>query len=125
MIRRALLFGNTYGLSGVKKDLENFSNFLQSDIGGGWLQSEIDNVEDISKSNLNAKLTSLKNMNPDLLFILFSGHGGQERKTILELNPRGETIIENELRNIAKRQINIYDCCRAYPEVMNKGVVTF
>ncbi|EMI71710.1 caspase domain protein [Leptospira noguchii str. Bonito] len=119
------MFGNTYGLSGVKKDLENFSNFLQSDIGGGWLQSEIDNVEDISKSNLNAKLTSLKNMNPDLLFILFSGHGGQERKTILELNPRGETIIENELRNIAKRQINIYDCCRAYPEVMNKGVVTF
>jgi glyoxylase-like metal-dependent hydrolase (beta-lactamase superfamily II) len=116
MIRKALLIGNTNGLEGVKVDLSNFADFLESDYGGGWISDEIEILYDIAKSDLYEKLSKLKKIPPDLLIIVFSGHGGQERKTILELNSFGETIEENQLRNIATRQIIIYDCCRSFPE---------
>lgn len=122
MIRKALLLGNTRGLEGVKVDIKDFSDFLKSDFGGGWLPNELEIKYNINKAELLSILSSLKVDPPDLLIILFSGHGGQERKTILELNSYGETIEENQLRNIGIRQINIYDCCRSYPENYQENV---
>ena len=56
----------------------------------------------------------------DYVIVLFSGHGGQLRQTVLELNSSGETIEETSLRGIATRQLNIYDCCRTYPSIETK-----
>jgi hypothetical protein len=47
-------------------------------------------------------------------FFAGSGTTGQ---AVLELNNRGETISESELKYISSRQLNIYDCCRSYPSI--------
>jgi hypothetical protein len=116
MKRKAVLIGNTSGLQGVKTDIAHFNTFLKSDRGGAWYNHEIETLENVQKSALLKKIDTLRKENFDYVVVLFSGHGGQLRNTVLELNAQGETIEETELRQIAKRQMNIYDCCRAYPE---------
>jgi hypothetical protein len=113
MKRRALLFGNTNGLNGVKKDITNFAKFLTSDIGGQWyFDSEISILMNPSRNEILNKINLLKNERPDFAFVVFSGHGAYSRGTILEINNKGDFIHESELRGIASRQISIFDCCR-------------
>jgi hypothetical protein len=114
MKRRALLIGNTHGLEGVKVDLIAFQEFLKSDRGGAWYPSEIEAKPDIAKKDLETLISNYKNDKHDYVIVMFSGHGGQTRETVLELNKNQETISETELRNLSDRQLNIYDCCRAY-----------
>jgi len=121
MRRKALLIGNTSGLPGVKVDMQNYRLFLQSDTGGAWRPNEIDTLVDISKYKLINKINILKSEAYDYVVVLFSGHGGQIRETELELNKDGETIGESYLRSIAKRQLNIYDCCRCYPQPVTES----
>lgn len=121
MRKRALLIGNTSGLPGVKVDILRFSTFLHSNVGGAWQSSEIDVLQDERKNVLLEKIDSLKRQSLDYLMILFSGHGGQHRQTILELNQHGECIEETILRGISTRQMNIYDCCRAFPQEITKS----
>lgn len=116
MKRKALLIGNTNGLPGVKIDLVNFQNFLKTSKGGFWFDNEIEIVKDPTLQDLTYKINYLKAQSIDYLLVVFSGHGGQERETILEINKNGEVIGESSLKNISSRQINIYDCCRCYPE---------
>jgi hypothetical protein len=120
MKRKAVLIGNTSGLPGVQVDITRFSSFLTSNIGGAWYESEIDVLQNERKSNLLQKIDALKKQSFDYLIVLFSGHGGQLRQTILELNSSGETIEETALRGIATRQLNVYDCCRAFPSGVTK-----
>lgn len=113
MKRRALLIGNTRGLAGVQADMQKTRAFLSSRVGGGWLSSEIAELKNPSRLELLTKIKLLKSESPDYAFVLFSGHGGYARQTVLELNANGECVNESELWNIAPRQISIYDCCRA------------
>jgi hypothetical protein len=123
MIKRVLIFGNDEGLAGVKVDMQEYKKFFKSSFGGSWDDSEIIERLDPSRSSLLTDLTNLKRLSLDFLIIVFSGHGGEQLGTILEINPAGETIYESELKDIADRQINIFDCCRCYPTSLSKAVV--
>ncbi|HDR1260014.1 TPA: caspase family protein, partial [Pasteurella multocida] len=107
----ALLIGNANGLSGVQKDLLDFKNFLLSNKGGAWYDSEI---VMISKSDINtvrSEIQKIKSSSPDYVITFFSGHGAYKRGTILELADE-EIINESELFHLADRQLSIFDCCR-------------
>lgn len=122
MKKRLLLIGNTNGLPGVTRDIHNYKSFFLSDYGGAWDDSEIITKMNPPKDELESKLSKLKSMSLDFLIVVFSGHGGHKRKTVLEINEFDEQISEEELDNLADRQINIYDCCRATTaQVISEG----
>lgn len=123
MKRKAVLIGNTSGLDGVQVDITRFATFLKSDFGGTWYESEIDILENEKKSSLLQRMDAIKRQSFDYLVVMFSGHGGQLRQTILEINGQGETIEETALRQMANRQLNIYDCCRAFPTTITKSAM--
>lgn len=115
MKKKILIIGNTDGLPGVKVDIEKYKDFFLSPFGGSWNETEI--VEKINSPKLKilSELQLLMKFKLDYLIVIFSGHGGQKRQeTVLEINPTGELMSESELKNIANRQLNIFDCCRAY-----------
>lgn len=115
MKRKALLIGNTSGLPGVKIDLERFSLFLQSNTGGAWRENEeIEKLPNVDKALLLNKIAAYRLAKFDYVIVMFSGHGGQIRQTVLELNSKEEKIEESCLWGIAPRQLNIYDCCRCF-----------
>jgi len=116
MRRKALLIGNTSGLPGVKVDITRFSDFLGSKSGGAWSLSsgEIEVLVNKKKSDVLHRIDQMRRESFDYVIVLFSGHGGQVRQTVLEINEEGEKINETSLRCISDRQLNIYDCCRKY-----------
>jgi hypothetical protein len=121
MQKRILIIGNNHGLPGVKVDIEKYKSFFKSSYGGLWRDNEITEKLNVSKTELLAELTRIKGT-LNYLIVIFSGHGGQERETMLELNSSGECIGESELKNLAYRQLNIYDCCRSYPEIVTESL---
>jgi len=121
MKKRILLIGNTNGLTGVKVDIENYKAFFLSPYGGYWNDSEIKVLLNPNKGDLLVELNWLKKLDLDYLIVIFSGHGGQERETVLEINNNLESINESLLKNLAKRQLNIFDCCRSFSESLVKG----
>lgn len=112
MKRRALLIGNSRGLQGVKKDIVNFQAFLMGRYGGAWKKGEILIEMNPTLTNLKQKIALIKEENDDFVIFMFSGHGGYERDTVLEINGWGESIHETELTGLAPRQISVFDCCR-------------
>lgn len=127
MKRLAMLIGNTNGLPGIHKDLEDFGRFLCSNTGGAWNPDlEIIKSYNILLEELKKTLDEVKNAKLDYFIFYYSGHGGLNRtsgETILELNKFGECIDEIEISNLADRQLNIFDCCRALPEKIEKSLV--
>jgi hypothetical protein len=124
MKRKALLIANTSGLQGVKVDISKFSAFLKSNRGGGWFDSEIQIIANESKLSLLKKIDDIRNQANDYTVVLFSGHGGYQRQTILEINSNGETVEEKALANLSKRQLNVFDCCRSViPDTMTKSAM--
>jgi hypothetical protein len=115
MRKKILLIGNNNGLEGVNVDFQNYIQFFKSKTGGEWNDGEIITMMNPLKVLLNLQIANLKRENLDYLIVIFSGHGGQERETVLELNNKGESIEESALKYISTRQLNIYDCCRSYP----------
>lgn len=122
MKRKILLIGNDSGLPGVKVDIETYKSFFKSPFGGSWEDDEIDICLNKSKTLLQVKLAVLQIQQLDYLIIVFSGHGGQLRETVFEINDKEETISESSLQNLATRQLNIYDCCRCYPQIVTESV---
>lgn len=112
MKRRALLIGNSRGLAGVKRDIANMRQFLMGRYGGAWRNGEIETMMNPSLSDLKTKLKVIKAEQNDFVIVLFSGHGGYERTTVLEINGQNEIIDDTELIGLAPRQISIFDCCR-------------
>lgn len=112
MKRRALLIGNSRGLAGVKRDIANMRQFLMGRYGGAWCNGEIETMMNPSLSDLKSKLKVIKAEQNDFVIVLFSGHGGYERTTVLEINGQNEIIDDTELIGLAPRQISIFDCCR-------------
>jgi len=113
MKKKALFIANTHGLNGTKKDIINMRNFLYSNSGGAWEDFEFcEPLYNPSKYKLMDVVNRLKYENCDYVIVLFSGHGGQKRELLIEINENEETINESELKGIAKRQLTIFDCCR-------------
>jgi hypothetical protein len=120
MKKKVFIIGNDQGLPGVKKDIVNYKNFFKSPFGGSWLEEEIIVKINPIKKDLLFDIERLKFLQLDFIVIIYSGHGGHIRETVLEINPFGEMIIESELKNIASRQITILDCCRSYAELISE-----
>ncbi|MCL2805048.1 MAG: caspase family protein [Treponema sp.] len=132
MKKSALLIANTDGLAGTKKDLDNFASFLRSENGGLWRPDEIGApLYNPSRSLILDTINKMKLLKYDYVIVLFSGHGGQKRETVIEINGRGEHIMESELKDIAPRQLSIFDCCRVQTQqrlrdsIMNKSTMYF
>lgn len=118
MKKFAFLLGNTDGLSGVKKDLNRFKSFLESDIGGAWDEEEIYCSCDLNYDEVMSNIENIRNSCYDYVVFYFSGHGGMKRSTELCLNARGDIISEDEISGLASRQLSIYDCCRVFPKMV-------
>lgn len=121
MKRFALLFGNTDGLEGVKKDIIHVDDYLRSDVGGAWETGEICCRNNLSLSQVRTIIRRIKEMVCDFVFIYFSGHGGMTRSTNLCLNKEGDSISEDEFSGVAKRQLMVFDCCRVTPQVVTNS----
>lgn len=117
MNKRALLIGNNGGgLEGVKIDLYSYKQFLKGQIGGSWFDSEIKLCLNPSRSSVLDLISTYRNMKLDYFIFMFSGHAGQLRDTVLELNPDEELLSESRFNDLGTRQLNIFDCCRSFPE---------
>ena len=112
MKRRALLIGNSRGLQGVKKDIMNFQAFLMGRYGGAWKKGEIMIEMNPDLADLRNTIEKIQDEDNDFVIVMFSGHGGYERDTVLEINRKGEYIHEKDLKGLASRQISVFDCCR-------------
>ena len=113
MKKIALLIGNSDGLPGVKKDLNDWKNFLVSPVGGAWDESnEIVSFMNPSKTLLLDYIKEFERFF-DFAIVVYSGHGAYNKQTILEINKKGEEIEETDLIGISPKQISIFDCCRA------------
>ena len=112
MKRKAILIGNNRGIMGVNKDLIDFRTFLLSYSGGAWNTEEITILLNKSASELTKEISNIKSEGYDYAIVYFTGHGGLDGETIVEINPSGEQIPESELYGISPKQINILDSCR-------------
>lgn len=113
MKRYAILLGHNDGIISTPLDLSRMKSFLMSNKGGAWRESEIYCKQNISYSTLISLIATVKSEEYDYLLFYFSGHGEYRRNTVIELNPKHETIEERFLSKLAVRQLNIFDCCRA------------
>jgi len=115
------MIGNNEGLPGVKVDMQNYRTFFLSQNGGEWREEEIMEWLNPDKEDLVSELEKIKADQLDYLIISFSGHGGQGRELVMELNG-SDYLSESRLHNLATRQLNIFDCCRAYSPFLLEGV---
>ncbi|MGN0729737.1 caspase family protein [Treponema sp.] len=122
MKRYSVLLGHADGELSTPLDLSKIKNFLMSAKGGAWFESEIFCKTNISYKELISLIAGIKASEFDYVFFYFSGHGGYKRNTIIELNPKGETIAENFLSKLAVRQLSIYDCCRLKDETLQESM---
>ena len=123
MKKNILIIGNTEGLPGVKVDIENYKSFFRGSYGGSWRENEMIVKINSAKQDVMDTVTALRRSSLDYLIVIFSGHGGQRRETLMELNSEGETITESNLRGLCGKQLNIYDCCRCYPQTVNERTI--
>jgi hypothetical protein len=119
MIRRALIIycddtNPQKPLSGPKKDNINYVDFLTSNLGGHWLDTEIKSLHSPSIDEVKETVSNLSLL-ADYTFTIYSGHGGHERiqnRQMMELSDGDEPI--HTLVNNANRQTLIIDSCRSY-----------
>lgn len=117
MKRIAFIIGNTNDGTGSSIDVKKYKNFLMTDYGGAWENSEIYPCLDISREKALKCISAFRSQKPDYFLFIFSGHGGFERNsqdTVMELGIGGEELYESEILGIGKWQLNILDCCRCY-----------
>ncbi len=116
--RKAILIANPgeYGAEnyceGVNKDMENYTAFLKSPLGGFWYDYEIEKFNKPSSNVVRDAIQSIKSVTYSM--IIFCGHGWyseRQRSTILELN-KSDHIDSADLRNGSKKHTLILDCCR-------------
>jgi len=97
-------------LPGAAVDAENWKNFLLSDLGGAWNDTEIKVLRKPFSSDVSAEL----NVDKDVyLFVAFSGHG-EDGTVVLNETLRSYSI-EN-LRPKTNRGVLICDSCRGVAE---------
>ena len=94
-------------------DIANMRGFLVSVWGGLWPEANIKTLPTQSTKEAVAFLKSVRKAKFDYVFFYFSGHGCWRGETQMELNSSGEELSELAIANLASRQLNILDCCRA------------
>lgn len=112
--RKAILIGcpgsGDSFLSGVKQDLKNVSNYLQSEKGGVWYETEI---ESLYNSSFNQVNEALNNSVADYVFVYFSGHGYTDSETNSRMIClKDSDISDKHLLNASQRQLVLIDACR-------------
>jgi len=112
--RKAILIGcpgsGSKFLIGVKQDLENVTQYLQSEKGGVWYKNEIEPLFNPTYSQVEL---SIKNAIADYVIVYFSGHG----YTDTDNNSRmiclkDYNISDKHLLNNSHRQLVLIDACR-------------
>ncbi len=114
MKKQAILIGDSgidHDLTGVVHDIQGMKNFLMSNFGGAWDETEILILLDKSKQEVLDALNTAKTRNIDMGFVMFSGHGkfNQNLKQ-REMEIRNSTILHETLI-IFPKQITILDTC--------------
>ena len=118
MKRHALIISNPgeYGAEnyceGVKVDVQNYTAFLKSPLGGGWYDSEISHLDRPFCVNLEKSISDLSSY--EYTFFVFCGHGfysAQRESTILELR-KGQEFNSIDLRKNSNKRSILLDCCR-------------
>lgn len=105
----------TERLEGIVNDVDNWKNFLSSNIGGAWEEDE-DEIIVINDPTLD-DIMNLRNLvkinNYDFVFLAFSGHGAYDKTTKRngyfinnKIIPEGYFLLD------ANRQLTIFDACR-------------
>lgn len=112
MKRKAIIIGNSRNLNATPVDMLRFSKFLMSLSGGAWENEEIVECKDKAADEILKVIDDIKAENYDFVVVYFTGHGGIQGDTILEVNPASELLKENSFFGLAPRQLNILDCCR-------------
>lgn len=127
MERKALIIGIP-GIKGkstiynaVNHDVDYVKEFLMSDSGGKWNESEINTI--INPGNFLV-ISSIAQMNSDYSFVYFSGHGGEyrSRNQIIELRDDDNFSITN-LKTKSLKQLIIIDSCRIIIEEKKEGII--
>lgn len=112
MKRKAIIIGNSRELNATPMDMLRFSKFLMSLQGGAWEKEEIVEYKDKAANDILKVIDDIKAENNDYVIVYFTGHGGVQGDTILEVNSASELLKENSFFGLATRQLNIMDCCR-------------
>ena len=112
MKRKAIIIGNSRNLNATPVDMLRFSKFLMSLQGGAWETGEIVECKDKKADEILKNLNDIKAEKNDFVIVYFTGHGGVQGETILEVNPALELLKEDSFFGLAPRQLNILDCCR-------------
>lgn len=97
---------------GVNLDVRNYADYLCSPVGGAWNRSEIKVLNKPSTQDVRIAIAQARLV--DYAFVVFAGHGyysAEKRSTMLHLK-LGVEIDSAELRQGAKKQTVILDCCR-------------
>lgn len=113
--RKAVLIGcpgdrNNF-LEGVKQDIKNICNYLKSDKGGAWYDSEIEVIYNPTFDKVSSVVHSV---NVDYTFIYFSGHGFTNTDDHRMLCLKDYDMSDKFLLNESPRQLIIVDACRNY-----------
>lgn len=112
MKRKAILIGNTRNLAATPLDLLKAASLLMSNKGGAWNRDEIVYMPDQDACSIIEMINKIRDEKNDYVIVYFTGHGGLQSDTIVEVNPKNELLKENYFFGIAERQLNILDCCR-------------
>lgn len=102
-------------LIGPKYDNKNIRNFLCSDLGGGWNDSEIVSLNNPTKNTILTKIDEAKSA--DYTFVVFSGHGevkGYKPIQYLETMDKNITVDDLIVKSYSKKQTIIVDACREW-----------
>jgi len=100
-------------LPGAKKDVENWTTFLTSHLGGDWNQSEILPFNKPSKQRIQMLLEQHKD---GYCFVIFSGHG-QDGSVVLNESER--KVPYQDICPRGTKGTLIIDACRGLPEEKN------
>ncbi len=117
MKKKALIIGCSGSgsdyLPGVKNDVANYTNFLTSEIGGGWYNSEIISLLDGSKDMIKKTVNDIKSQNNDFIFVVFSGHGDYSTAYNCRRLYTDNTnyIYESELWGLCNKELLVVDTC--------------
>ena len=119
MNKKIIIIGNTARLCGVEVDMNGFKEFFLSDCGGCWDDEEIVLYKNKNGVEILEMRDYYRRQNLDYAITIFTGHGAYDRNsTILELQDN-DMINEDDLDLRAKKQLFIFDCCRAH---LNVGI---
>jgi hypothetical protein len=97
---------NHNDLPGARVDVENWRNFLKSNLGGSWADSEIVTLRKPFSSDVTA---AVKLPTDYYCFVAFSGHG---REGSVVLNDYNTSFAISDFRPTTDRATVIIDSCR-------------